>query len=301
MVNESLSASSFAIDGQMVSAPPLEPGLHIVATPIGNLSDITLRALQTLAAADIIACEDTRTSRTLLDRYAIKAHTVPYHDHNGAEARPRLLQRLADGDAVALISDAGTPLIADPGYKLVVEARTAGHQVYAIPGPSALTAALSIAGHPTDQFTFAGFLPNKAKARDDAIADLAKLPGTVCLYEAPSRLTATLRALAKGLGDDRQASVCRELTKRFETVQIDGLSALADHYDEHTDEARGEIVIIIAPGESKAVTAETLDEALRAALTTERVKDAANLVAETYGVSKRDLYQRALALSRFDG
>lgn len=203
MVNKSLpnpiSDKDFAIDGQNFAAPPLAPGLYVVATPIGNLADITLRALQTLAAADVIACEDTRNSRVLLDRYGITTRLMAYHDHNGPQARPIILEQLAGGGTVALISDAGTPLIADPGYKLVVAAREAGHDVVSIPGPSAVIAALSIAGHPTDQFTFAGFLPNKAKARDAAISELGRLPGTVCLYEAPSRLASTLEALAAGL------------------------------------------------------------------------------------------------------
>lgn len=301
MVNKSLPRPSagkdFAINGQSFVVPPLAPGLYVVATPIGNLADITLRALQTLAAADVIACEDTRNSRVLLDRYDITTRLMAYHDHNGPQARPLILDQLAGGGAVALISDAGTPLIADPGYKLVVAAREAGHKVFSIPGPSAVIAALSIAGHPTDQFTFAGFLPSKAKARDAAIADLGRLPGTVCLYEAPSRLADTLDALAAGLGGDRAASVCRELTKRFETVQPGSLTELAEHY--RTSEApRGEIVIVLAPAQAEETTQASVDEALRAALKTERVKDAAGLVAEAYGLPRRELYQRALELAK---
>lgn len=301
MINKSLPDRQinhhFSIDGQSFQANALAPGLYVVATPIGNLADITLRALQTLAAADVIACEDTRNSRVLLDRYGITSRLMAYHDHNGPQARPIVLEKLAHGGAVALISDAGTPLIADPGYKLVVAAREAGHSVVSIPGPSAVVAALSIAGHPTDQFTFAGFLPSKSKARADAIADLAHLPGTVCLYEAPSRLTNTLDALADGLGAERQASVCREITKRFETVQSGTLAELSKHYGE-AEEPRGEIVIVLAPAEQKTTTQEDVDAALRAALKTERVKDAAGLVAEAYGLSRRELYQRALELSK---
>lgn len=277
-------------------AAELKSALYLVATPIGNLGDITLRALQTLAACDVIACEDTRSSRVLLQRYGIDTKLTPYHDHNGPAARPALLARLDEGEAVALISDAGTPLIADPGYKLVVAARDAGHKIVSVPGPSAVIAALSIAGQPTDQFTFAGFLPSKEKARADAIAGLRSLDGSICLYEAPSRLAASLAALAEGLGRDRQASVCRELTKRFETVQSGSLSDLANHYRDE-EEPRGEIVIVIAPAAEISVTQESIDEALRAALKTERVKDAARLVAEAYGLSKRDLYQRALQLT----
>lgn len=301
MINKSLPDREinhhFSIDGQSFHANTLAPGLYVVATPIGNLADITLRALQTLAAADVVACEDTRNSRVLLDRYGITSRLMAYHDHNGPQARPIVLEKLAEGGSVALISDAGTPLIADPGYKLVVAAREAGHSVVSIPGPSAVVAALSIAGHPTDQFTFAGFLPSKSKARADAIADLAHLPGTVCLYEAPSRLANTLEALAGGLGAERQASVCREITKRFETVQSGTLAELATHYGEAED-PRGEIVIVLAPAQQNVTTQEDVDAALRAALKTERVKDAAGLVAEAYGLSRRDLYQRALELSK---
>ena len=280
----------------MFHAPALASGLYVVATPIGNLADITLRALQTLAAADVIACEDTRASRVLLDRYGISAKLTAYHDHNGPQVRPVLLERLNAGGTVALISDAGTPLIADPGYKLVVAAREAGAAVITIPGPSAVIAALSIAGHPTDQFTFAGFLPSKEKARADAIASLVSLPGTVCLYEAPSRLATSLHALAKGLGGERGASICRELTKRFETVRSGPLAELAQHY-ETEETAKGEIVIVLAPAEQMAATQESIDEALRTALKNERVKDAARLVADAYNVPRRALYQRALELA----
>lgn len=291
-----MSSSSFSLEGQVIAAPKLESALYLVATPIGNLGDITLRALQTLAACEVIACEDTRSSGVLLQRYAITTRMTPYHDHNGPAARPALLARLEAGQAVALISDAGTPLIADPGYKLVVAAREAGHKVVAIPGPSAVVAALSIAGQPTDQFTFAGFLPSKEKARADAISTLGQWPGTVCLYEAPSRLAASLAALADGLGAERQASVCRELTKRFETVQTGNLAELANHY-RNDEEPRGEIVIVLAPAAETEVTQDSVDDALRAALKTERVKDAARLVADAYGLPKRDLYQRALKLA----
>lgn len=291
-----MSTSSFTLEGHTFAAPTLESALYLVATPIGNLGDITLRALQTLAASDVIACEDTRSSRVLLQRYGIETRLTPYHDHNGPAARPALLSRLETGQAVALISDAGTPLIADPGYKLVVAARQAGHKVVSIPGPSAVVAALSIAGQPTDQFTFAGFLPSKEKARADAISTLGQLPGTLCLYEAPSRLAASLAALAAGLGAERQASVCRELTKRFETVQTGSLAELATHYRED-EEPRGEIVIVLAPAVEAEITQDSVDEALRTALKTERVKDAARLVSDAYGLPKRELYQRALKLA----
>ena len=299
MVNPTLpqtdTARSFAIEGQRFNAPALAPGLYIVATPIGNLADITLRALQTLAGADVIACEDTRNSGVLMQRYAITTPLKPYHDHNGPQARPALLQALGKGQSVALISDAGTPLIADPGYKLVVAAREAGHNVFSVPGPSAVVAALSIAGHPTDRFSFAGFLPAKAKARADAIGELARWPGTVCLYEAPSRLADSLRALADGLGGTRSGSVCRELTKRFETVRAGTLDALAAHYADE-EAPRGEIVIVLAPAAEEELSQDGIDEALRTAMKTQRVKDAATMVAQAYGLSRREVYQRALAL-----
>ena len=186
-----------------MDAGSLAPGLHIVATPIGNLGDITLRALSTLAAADLIACEDTRVTRKLIDRYAISSPLIPYHDHNAATARPKLLARLAEGAAVALVSDAGTPLISDPGYKLVRAAQEAGHRVTALPGASAALAALTVAGLPTDQFLFAGFLPPKQAARRARIAELARIPATLVLFETGPRVTATLADLAAELGESR--------------------------------------------------------------------------------------------------
>ena len=198
-----------AVSGAISSAarrsmsPRSTPGLHIVATPIGNLGDITLRALAALAGADLIACEDTRVTRKLLDRYAIATPLTPYHDHNAAKARPALLQRLAQGAAIALVSDAGTPLVSDPGLKLVQAARDAGHAIIALPGASALLAALSVAGLPTDQFFFAGFLPPKQTARRARIAELAGIPATLVLFETGPRIAATLADLAAGLGPRR--------------------------------------------------------------------------------------------------
>src|SRR5215813_7783117 len=190
---------SYSLDGHRVEAAPLAAGLHIVSTPIGNLGDITLRALSSLAAADLIACEDTRVTRKLLDRYAIATPVTPYHDHNAAKARPALLRRLGEGAAIALVSDAGTPLISDPGFKLVRAAQNAGHLVTALPGASAVLAALSAAGLPTDQFFFGGFLPPKAAARCARIAELARIRSTLILFETGPRLAATLAALAAGL------------------------------------------------------------------------------------------------------
>ena len=212
-------------------------GLHLVATPIGNLRDITLRALEVLAAADVIACEDTRVTRKLLDHYGIATPLTPYHDHNAAEARPKLLARLAAGAAVALVSDAGTPLVSDPGFKLVRAAREAGHAVTALPGASAVLAALAVAALPTDRFFFEGFLPPKEGQRRARIADLARIPATLVLFETGPRLAASLADLAAGLGP-REAAICRELTKLHEEVRRGDLAALAQRLREGAGDAR---------------------------------------------------------------
>ena len=234
----------YSLGGQTIEVARLEAGLHIVATPIGNLGDITLRALETLAGADLIACEDTRVTHKLLDRYGIATPLTPYHDHNAAKARPLLLRRIADAAAIALVSDAGTPLISDPGYKLVRAVQDAGHTVTALPGASALLAALATAGLPTDQFFFAGFLPPKQGARRVRIAELARIPSTLVVFETGPRVAATLSDLAAGLGQ-REAALCRELTKLHEEVRRADLEALAQGCA--ANEPRGEIVLVIAP------------------------------------------------------
>jgi 16S rRNA (cytidine1402-2'-O)-methyltransferase len=285
----------FAVDGQSVVAPPLPGGLYLVATPIGNLRDITLRALETLAAADVIACEDTRVTRKLLQRYAITTPLTPYHEHNAAAARPKILARLAAGEAVALVADAGTPLVSDPGFKLVRAAREAGHQVTALPGASAVLAALVLAGLPTDRFFFEGFLPAKEGQRRARIAELARIPSTLVVFETGPRIARALADLAAGLGR-RDAAVCRELTKLHEEVRRGDLEMLAREYADSPP--RGEIVIVIAPPVQKAesVHAGTLDGLLRRALASASVKDAVNEVAAVTGRPKREIYQRALAL-----
>jgi 16S rRNA (cytidine1402-2'-O)-methyltransferase len=286
---------SYSLDGHRVEASPLAPGLHIVSTPIGNLGDVTLRALATLAAADLIACEDTRVTRKLLDRYAIGAPVTPYHDHNAATARPKLLQTLAEGAAIALVSDAGTPLISDPGYKLVRAAQEAGHAVTAIPGASSTLAALTVSGLPTDQFFFAGFLPPKQAARRTRIAELARVPATLIVFETGPRLAETLADLEAALGE-REAAVCRELTKLHEEVRRGPIATLAHASAEH--ETRGEFVLVIAP--PMAATQPTEDDAdalLRAALARTSLKDAVGEVAVATGLPRRTLYQRALALT----
>ncbi len=291
----------YRLTGQRVQQPVnvahLAPGLHIVATPIGNLGDITLRALEALAGADLIACEDTRVTRKLLDRYGIETPLTPYHDHNAAEARPALLRRLADGAAVALVSDAGTPLISDPGYKLVRAAQEAGHAVHALPGASALLTALSVAGLPTDAFFFAGFLPPKQAARLTRIAELARIPATLVLYESGQRVAATLADLAAGLGPRREAALCRELTKLHEEVRRGDLETLA--HDCAANEPRGEIVVVVGPPpEREQISADDADDLLRAALGRGSLKDAVGEVAEATGLPRRDVYQRALALAK---
>ena len=286
----------YSLDGRTIEAPRLDAGLHIVATPIGNLGDITLRALAALAGADLIACEDTRVTRKLLDRYGIATPLTPYHDHNAAQARPALLRRLAEGAAVALVSDAGTPLISDPGFKLVRAAHEAGHAVTALPGASSVLAALTVAGLPTDQFFFAGFLPAKAEARRARIAELARIPGTLVLFEAGPRLAATLADLAAGLGA-REAAICRELTKLHEEVRRGDLSALAQRSGEA--ERRGEFVLVIAPAPVAAqISADDADALLRQALSRVSLKDAVGEVADATGLPRRALYQRALTLAK---
>jgi 16S rRNA (cytidine1402-2'-O)-methyltransferase len=282
-----------------VDVERLAPGLHIVATPIGNLADITIRALATLAGADLIACEDTRVTRKLLDRYGITTPLTPYHDHNATQARPALLRRLAEGGSIALVSDAGTPLISDPGYKLVRAAQDAGHTVTALPGPSSVLAALTVAGLPTDQFLFAGFLPPKQSARRTRIAELARVPSTIVLFETGPRIAATLADLAAGLGP-REAAICRELTKLHEEVRRGDLETLGQGCVE--GEIRGEFVLVIAPPPAAQLpSAEDTETLLRQALSRVSLKDAVAEVAAATGVPRRELYQRALALAKETG
>ncbi|MGQ7790797.1 16S rRNA (cytidine(1402)-2'-O)-methyltransferase [Faunimonas sp. B44] len=281
--------------GAAVRMPTLEPALYLVATPIGNLSDITIRALDTLAAAALIACEDTRVTRKLLTRYGIAAAVTAYHEHSGPEAGRRILAALEEGRAVALVSDAGTPLVSDPGYRLVREVVEAGHRVVPIPGPSSLLAALAAAGLPTDTFLFAGFLPNKAGARRSRLETLGAIPATLVLLESPNRVGALLADAAELLGGAREAVVCREMTKLHETFARGTLAALSAEFGDGP--ARGEIVVVIAPPTEPAPPAEAdIDDQLRAALTRLGVRDAADAVAAATGAKRRDVYQRALAL-----
>ncbi|WAC29474.1 16S rRNA (cytidine(1402)-2'-O)-methyltransferase [Ancylobacter sp. SL191] len=288
----------FRLAGQSLPAPRPQPGLHIVATPIGNLGDITLRGLETLAGADLIACEDTRVTRRLLDRYGIETPLVAYHDHNAEQMRPRILARLEAGGMVALVSDAGTPLVSDPGYKLVAAAIAGNHRVVPLPGASASLAALVAAGLPTDRFFFEGFLPPKSGARQTRIAELKTLPATLVIYESGPRLPESLADLAAGLGP-RPAAVCRELTKTFEEVRRAPLDALAGHYAE-VGAPKGEIVLVIGPPLAEEASEADVDAALRRALATLSVKDAAASVAVATGLPRRAVYARALALQQDD-
>jgi 16S rRNA (cytidine1402-2'-O)-methyltransferase len=281
----------------MVDPAALAPGLYVVATPIGNLADVTLRALTVLAAADLVLCEDTRVTRRLLERYGLKPPLLVYHDHNAAKVRPRVLARLGEGAAVALVSDAGTPLVSDPGYKLVEAAIAAGHRVFPVPGASAAIAALIAAGLPTDRFFFEGYLPAKSAARKSRIAEIERVPATLVLYESGQRLAASLAALAAGLGP-RPAAVCRELTKFYEEVRRDSLEKLATHYGE-AEPPKGEIAIVIGPpvADAPTLTPVALDARLKAALAKFSLKDAAAAVAAETGLPRREIYRRALALA----
>jgi 16S rRNA (cytidine1402-2'-O)-methyltransferase len=275
----------------------LAPGLYVVATPIGNLSDVTLRALSVLASADLVLCEDTRVTRRLLDRYGLRPSLLSYHEHNAAAVRPRILARLGAGVSVALVSDAGTPLVSDPGYKLVEAAIEAGHLIFPIPGASAALAALVAAGLPTDRFLFEGFLPAKSGQRKTRIAELSKIPATLIFYESGPRLADSLADLAAALGG-RAAAVCRELTKAFEEVRRGTLPVLASHYAD-AGAPKGEIVVVVGPpnAEAPSLSPETIDAKLNAALATLSVKDAADTVAAETGISRREVYQRAVGLA----
>ncbi|MFL5296255.1 MAG: 16S rRNA (cytidine(1402)-2'-O)-methyltransferase [Phenylobacterium sp.] len=272
---------------------PLVAGLYVVATPIGNLRDITLRALDVLAGADLVLAEDTRVTGKLLAAYGLSAKLERYDEHGAERTRPRALAALAQGGRVALVSDAGTPLVSDPGYRLVREAAAAGHPVYPIPGASALLAGLSVAGLPTDRFLFAGFPPAKSAARRTFLAELSGVRATLVFFEGGSRLAASLGDMAAVLGE-REAVVCRELTKLYETVVRGPLPALAA--DPRFEAPKGELVVLVAPGREAEATAADADAALNDALTRLKPADAAAEVAKALGLPRRDLYRRAMAL-----
>lgn len=293
-IDRSADARGSIVRGAFFAAPALQPGLYVVATPIGNLADVTLRALDTIAAADLVACEDTRVTRRLLERYAIRARMVSYHEHSSEGAHRRVLDALAGGKAVALVSDAGMPLVSDPGGRLVTDAIAAGHRVVPIPGASAPVAALAAAGLPVDAVHFVGFLPQKSAGRRQRLTELAAIPATLVIFESPNRIAATLVDAVETLGD-RPAAVARELTKIYETFERGTLSELARRFG-GTD-VKGEIVLLVAPPAPAAARSDAdLDAALAEALRNASVKDAVAFVAEMTGLPRRDLYQRALAL-----
>ncbi|MGR3724092.1 16S rRNA (cytidine(1402)-2'-O)-methyltransferase [Abyssibius alkaniclasticus] len=284
----------------MPSAPSLAPGLYLVATPIGAARDITLRALDILASADMLAAEDTRNTRHLMEIHGIALNgrkILPYHDHNGAQQRPRLLAAVAEGRSLAYVSDAGTPMVADPGYALAQGMIAQGLPVFAAPGASALLAALAVAGQPTDRFMFAGFPPPKAAARARFLADLAAVPATLVFYESPRRLADCLAGMATAYGDARPASVCRELTKKFEQVRRGALGTLAAEYAAEPA-PRGEVVIVLGPPVAIQRSAETLDSALTSALANHSLKDAVAAVAEALDLPRKQVYARALDLAK---
>ncbi|MBY5976389.1 16S rRNA (cytidine(1402)-2'-O)-methyltransferase [Phaeobacter italicus] len=279
----------------------LPSGLYFVATPIGTARDITLRALDVLASADVIAAEDTRSLRKLMEIHGVplnNRHIVAYHDHSGAGARAKLLAALDDGQSVAYASEAGMPLIADPGYNLSRAAAEAGHLVTVAPGPSAALAALTLAGLPTDAFFFAGFLPNASGARRKRLEELAAVPGTLIFYESPKRVAASLRDMAEVLGD-RPAALCRELTKKFEEIRRDSLATLATGLEDAP--VKGEIVVLVDRHRGDSVSDGDLDTDLRAALQGNSVKDAAAIVAEMHNMPRRKIYQLALEIAKGEG
>lgn len=289
-------SGSFTAFGLKAEAEPLPPGLHVVATPIGNLADISLRALATLAAADAVLAEDTRVTKKLLAHYGIATPLVAYHEHNAAVMRPHLLARLATGAALALVSDAGTPLVSDPGFKLVAAALAENITVTSVPGASAILAALVVAGLPTDRFFFEGFLPSKQVARRHRIAELAAIPGTLVFFESPHRVAETLTDLHAVLGQ-REAAVARELTKHFETVRRGALAELAATFAE--EPPKGEIVLLVGPpsADRTAPDAADLDAKIGKALETLSVKEAATVISAETGQPRRKVYARAIELS----
>jgi 16S rRNA (cytidine1402-2'-O)-methyltransferase len=273
-----------------------EPGLYLVATPIGNLGDITLRALAVLATADVIYAEDTRHSGKLLSHFGIRTKLRLYHEHNAERERPNLLAALAQGARIALISDAGTPLVSDPGFKLVRECVAAGHRVMSLPGPSALLAALVASGLPTDAFLFAGFLPSRQRARRGRLAELAEVPATLVFFESPSRVAETLADLADVLGE-RSAVVARELTKLNEELARASLDSLAQEFKERGS-VKGEIVIVVGPPQDSGASEGEIEARLTQRLTEMSLKDAARTVALELGVPRKRAYELALRLQR---
>lgn len=271
----------------------LDPGLYVVATPIGNLRDITLRALDILSLSDLILAEDTRVAQTLLSVYGLSRPVERYDDHCDARVRPRVLEMLSQGGRVALVSDAGTPLVSDPGYRLVKAVAEAGAPIYAAPGPSALLAALAVSGLPSDRFLFAGFMPPKSAGRRAMLEELSAVRATLIFYETGPRLTESLRDMLAVCGD-RQAVVARELTKLYETVLRGSISELIDRLG--AQPPKGEIVVLIGPGTEAPATVADMDQALTEALTRSSLSEAAAAVAKSLGLNRKSVYRRALEL-----
>ena len=272
----------------------IPPGLYIIATPIGNLKDMTLRAIDVLNAADLIACEDTRVTGKLLSHYGITAPTLSYNDHNGEERRPKIMEALEQGKRVALVSDAGTPLISDPGYKLLKEAQARGFYITTLPGASSVMAALCLSGLPTDRFLFAGFLPAKEEACRKELQQLATVPSTLIFFESAHRLQDTLGVMHEVLGN-REAAVVREITKLYEESRRDSLSELIAHYQQH-GEPKGEVVIVVGPPLVAHETTESIEAKLRLLLSSHSVKEAAAILAEETGRPRKEIYSLALKL-----
>jgi 16S rRNA (cytidine1402-2'-O)-methyltransferase len=291
---------TYIIGAHRFEAEPLAPGLHVVATPIGNLGDITIRALATLAAANTILCEDTRTSGKLMERFAIKTKLAPYHEHNAQKVRPEILERLSQGAAIALISDAGMPLVSDPGYRLVKEAAALGIAVTVCPGPSAVLTGLALSGLPTDRFLFAGFVPQKQGERKRLFAEFARLKATLIFFESPHRIVETLHDLGAAL-PGRSVAVTRELTKLHEEVLRGTAEEIAAQLESRAS-VKGEITLLVGPpGEEEAVSEEDLDAAIRQALSVMPASKAASELAKRFNLNRAGVYQRILAAKDGDG
>lgn len=289
----------YSLSEHAFSAPNLEPALYIVSTPIGNLGDITVRALETLAASGVIACEDTRVTATLTRKFGLKTPLLAYHEHNADKQRPRILAELQAGRAVALVSDAGTPLVSDPGYRLVRDVVAEGYNVIPVPGASAPLAGLVASGLPSDTVLFAGFLPQKGGPKSKRLAELARVPATLIFFESPHRTGATLALMAETLGGEREAVVAREVTKRFETFERGSLAELAERFADR--QVKGEIVILIGPAEEKPEDeGADLDALIMEALEDMPVSTAAKKVAKATGLDRNEVYKRALDLKSGD-
>ncbi|MBH9975982.1 MULTISPECIES: 16S rRNA (cytidine(1402)-2'-O)-methyltransferase [Bartonella] len=287
----------YIIGANAYEAPALEPALYLVATPIGNLGDITLRAIETIAAADVLACEDTRVTRILLDRYGIHQKPIVYQEHNVEEAGKKLLGALEDNQSVALVSDAGMPLISDPGFRLVAEAREKNIKIVPVPGASAALTALIATGLPTDSFFFSGFLPTKSMQRKARLEELASIPASLIFYESPHRVSTTLADMVDVFGKDRRGAICREMTKKFETVDVAPLSELHERYND-SEKIRGEIVIIVEPPskQQEKFDTEEIDKLLVELAKDFSAAKAAAEAAKMTGHKKTELYKRLLSL-----